>query len=63
MLVVGAGGLGCPASLYLAAAGVGNITLIDNDSVEMSNLHRQVLHSERNIGMPKVESAKISLNR
>ncbi|MGB5952590.1 MAG: molybdopterin-synthase adenylyltransferase MoeB [Ornithinimicrobium sp.] len=55
--VVGAGGLGCPALLYLAAAGVGQITVIDNDVVEVSNLQRQVLHRSADIGVPKVTSA------
>lgn len=59
--VVGAGGLGSPAALYLAGAGVGRLTLIDGDRVERSNLHRQVLHAENRIGMPKVASARTAL--
>ncbi|MDF2233247.1 molybdopterin-synthase adenylyltransferase MoeB [Albimonas sp. CAU 1670] len=55
--VVGAGGLGSPALLYLAAAGVGEITVIDDDRVSLSNLQRQVLHRDRDVGRPKVESA------
>ena len=58
VFIVGAGGLGCPVGYYLAAAGVGTIALIDNDTVEMSNLQRQIAHSVRTIGLPKVESAK-----
>ncbi|BGP35597.1 hypothetical protein JCM10296v2_007438 [Rhodotorula toruloides] len=61
ILVVGAGGLGCPVLLYLAAAGVGEITILDHDSVELSNLHRQVLHTEERVGMPKAESARLAL--
>jgi adenylyltransferase/sulfurtransferase len=57
ILVVGAGGLGCPAIQYLAAAGVGRIGIVDDDVVERSNLQRQVLHGEADIGRPKVESA------
>lgn len=56
VLVVGAGGLGCPAVQYLAAAGVGRITVVDHDVVERSNLARQVLHNERRIGMNKARS-------
>ncbi|XP_044257909.1 adenylyltransferase and sulfurtransferase MOCS3 [Tribolium madens] len=56
ILIVGAGGLGCPASLYLAAAGIGEIHILDYDEVELSNLHRQILHYETNIGLPKVQS-------
>ncbi|PSV12645.1 molybdopterin-synthase adenylyltransferase MoeB [Photobacterium kishitanii] len=61
MLILGAGGLGCASSQYLAAAGVGKITLIDDDKVEVSNLQRQVLHTDATVGMPKVESAKHAL--
>ena len=59
--LVGAGGLGAPIALYLAAAGVGQISLIDDDVVERSNLQRQVIHSEMTIGTSKVESAKAML--
>ncbi|KXF81749.1 molybdopterin-synthase adenylyltransferase MoeB [Enterovibrio coralii] len=61
MLILGAGGLGCAASQYLAAAGVGELTLIDDDRVELSNLQRQVLHSDATIGELKVDSAAKSL--
>ncbi len=56
--LIGAGGLGSPAALYLAAAGVGRITVIDDDLVERSNLQRQVLHRDADIGRPKVDSAR-----
>jgi molybdopterin/thiamine biosynthesis adenylyltransferase/rhodanese-related sulfurtransferase len=59
---IGAGGLGSPAALYLAAAGVGALTLIDDDKVEKSNLQRQVLHADVRIGMAKAESARQTLN-
>lgn len=58
VLLIGAGGLGSPAGLYLAAAGVGTIGIIDDDVVDASNLQRQVLHSTERIGIPKVESAR-----
>ncbi len=58
VLVIGAGGLGCPVGYYLAAAGVGTIGMVDNDSVELSNLQRQIAHSTNRLGMLKVDSAK-----
>lgn len=57
MLIIGAGGLGCPCALYLAAAGVGRIGLVDRDTVSLDNLHRQIAHSEARVGTYKVESA------
>ena len=57
VLVIGAGGLGSPALLYLAAAGVGVIGVIDDDAVEASNLQRQVIHTDASLGLPKVQSA------
>lgn len=60
-LVVGIGGLGCGAAQYLAAAGVGTLTLLDFDTVSLSNLQRQTLHSDTRIGMKKVDSAAIAL--
>lgn len=61
VLVIGAGGLGAPLILYLAAAGVGQITVVDDDVVSVSNLQRQVIHSEDRIGMAKVRSAQIAV--
>lgn len=63
VLVIGAGGLGSPALMYLAAAGVGVIGLVDDDVVSLSNLQRQVLHSTNSIGIPKVDSATQALAR
>ena len=57
-LIIGAGGLGSPAALYLAAAGIGAMTLVDDDVVEISNLQRQIAHQESSLGETKVESAK-----
>jgi sulfur-carrier protein adenylyltransferase/sulfurtransferase len=62
VLCIGAGGLGSPAAFYLAAAGVGTIGLIDHDVVDLSNLQRQILHTNDRVGMPKVESAQKTLN-
>lgn len=61
VLVVGAGGLGSPALLYLAAAGVGTIGVIDDDTVDGSNLQRQIIHTDQRIGMAKVQSAEIAM--
>ncbi len=62
ILMVGAGGLGSPAAFYLAAAGVGHICIVDNDTVDLSNLQRQILYKNHNIGESKVSSAKTTLN-
>jgi adenylyltransferase/sulfurtransferase len=61
VLLVGAGGLGSPAALYLAAAGVGTLGIVDGDVVDLSNLHRQILHKTEDIGRPKTESATDTL--
>jgi molybdopterin/thiamine biosynthesis adenylyltransferase/rhodanese-related sulfurtransferase len=58
VLLLGAGGLGSPAALYLAAAGVGTLGIVDNDEVDLSNLQRQVIHNSERIGVPKVDSAE-----
>lgn len=62
VFLLGAGGLGAPAALYLAAAGVGQLTLVDNDCVERSNLHRQIIHADARVGMAKTESARMALH-
>lgn len=62
VLLVGAGGLGSPAAFYLAAAGVGTLRLVDDDTVDRSNLQRQILHTDARIGVPKVESAAEALS-
>ena len=61
VLVVGMGGLGCPAAMYLAAAGVGSLIIVDDDTVELTNLQRQIAHTEHDLGQSKVESAKNTL--
>jgi molybdopterin/thiamine biosynthesis adenylyltransferase len=61
LLVIGAGGLGAPALLYLAAAGVGTLGVIDDDTVSLSNLQRQVIHATGDVGRPKVDSAKAAV--
>ncbi len=62
-LVIGAGGLGSPAALYLAAAGVGTIMLVDGDEVDLTNLQRQILHTTESLGEPKAESGRRALAR
>ena len=62
VLIIGAGGLGSPAALYLAAAGVGTVGIADGDAVELSNLQRQILHKTRSVGENKAESAKRAMN-
>ncbi|SAL15243.1 molybdopterin biosynthesis protein MoeB [Caballeronia sordidicola] len=61
VMIIGAGGLGAPAAMYLAAAGIGEITLVDGDSVDLTNLQRQIVHSTASVGEPKVESARNTL--
>ncbi|MBI5660016.1 MAG: molybdopterin-synthase adenylyltransferase MoeB [Nitrosomonadales bacterium] len=60
-LVIGAGGLGCSSALFLAASGVGTLTLCDGDTVDLTNLQRQILHRTSSIGKPKVDSARAAL--
>ncbi|HEX8465158.1 MAG TPA: molybdopterin-synthase adenylyltransferase MoeB [Abditibacterium sp.] len=62
LLMIGAGGLGSPAGLYLAASGIGEITILDPDTVDVSNLQRQILHDSSSVGVPKVESAQKRMN-
>lgn len=62
VLIIGAGGLGSPAALYLGAAGVGTIGIVDNDVVDLTNLQRQVIHATPDLNKPKVQSAKETLN-
>ncbi len=63
ILLVGIGGLGCPAGLYLASAGVGTIGIVDSDSVDLSNIHRQVLHTTKDLGRLKTDSARDAIMR
>jgi len=60
-LIIGVGGLGSPAAMYLATAGVGHLTLVDHDTVDATNLQRQIAHTEARVGMAKVESARTTL--
>ncbi|MFH0933779.1 MAG: HesA/MoeB/ThiF family protein, partial [Pseudomonadota bacterium] len=62
VLIIGVGGLGSPAALYLAASGVGKLTLCDHDKVDFSNLQRQIIHRTATVGQPKVESAQAALH-
>ena len=61
VLLIGAGGLGSPTALYLAAAGIGTLGIVDDDVVDESNLQRQVIHTTERVGMPKTESARIQI--
>ena len=63
VLIIGAGGLGSPAALYLAAAGVGRITLADDDDVELTNLQRQIMHTSERVGQPKVDSGRAAIQQ
>lgn len=62
-LVIGAGGLGSPVSYYLASAGVGKITLVDNDTIDLTNLQRQILHTTDRVGLSKAESGKLTMQQ
>jgi len=62
VLIIGAGGLGSPAALYLTSAGIGTLGIVDSDKVELNNLQRQIVHSVNTVGKPKVDSAKDRLN-
>ena len=63
VLCIGAGGLGSPIAMYLAAAGIGKLGILDFDSVDFSNLQRQIVHGTQDVGRPKTESAKATINR
>jgi len=63
VLIIGMGGLGCPAAMYLSAAGVGHLIIADDDTVELTNLQRQIAHGQINLGESKVESAEATLKR
>jgi adenylyltransferase/sulfurtransferase len=63
VLIIGVGGLGCAVAQYLACSGIGQLTLVDNDKVDKTNLQRQVLHTENNVGLNKCDSAKQSLQQ
>ena len=63
VLVIGAGGLGSPAAMYLASAGVGTLVLVDDDDVDLTNLQRQILHTAHMVGEPKVRSGEVTLGR
>ena len=62
VLIIGMGGLGCPVALYLSAAGVGELILADDDNVEISNLQRQIAHSQHSVGMNKAKSVNTTLS-
>ncbi|MBC7415138.1 MAG: molybdopterin-synthase adenylyltransferase MoeB [Herminiimonas sp.] len=62
-LIIGAGGLGSPAALYLASAGIGTITLVDDDDVDLTNLQRQIMHTTARVGQPKARSGKLALEQ
>ncbi|HTI16827.1 MAG TPA: HesA/MoeB/ThiF family protein [Trinickia sp.] len=62
-IIIGAGGLGCPAAVYLAAAGIGKLTLVDADTVDLTNLQRQILHMTASVGRKKVESGREAIGR
>ncbi|MDF6753422.1 ThiF family adenylyltransferase, partial [Escherichia coli] len=63
VLVIGAGGLGAAALPYLAAAGVGTLTIVDDDTVDLTNLQRQIIHTTESVGQPKVASAQAAIAR
>lgn len=62
VMLIGAGGIGCPAIQYLAAAGVGKISVVDDDEIALSNLQRQILYGDAHVGMPKVQAAQAAVN-
>ena len=63
VVIIGAGGLGSPAALYLASGGIGHITLVDDDTVDLTNLQRQIAHTTARVGQPKADSARVTLQQ